>query len=118
MIFTDEAGCVQVLIVRIDVEEPDHLTVPNIFSPNFDGENDEFIIFTSGFVENVVSFRIYDRWGNEVYLLENTNDSTQVRWNGRKDGNDVAEGVYVYTTELELASGERISFAGDLSLVR
>ena len=57
------------------VESVCHLTdevlfyVPNSFTPNNDGQNDEFIpVLTAGYDrERGYEFRIYNRWGEEVF---------------------------------------------------
>ena len=51
--------------------------IPNIFSPNGDGNNDFFDINKE--------FTIYDRWGNEIYK--------GTRWLG-----NVEAGTYIYKT--------------------
>jgi len=66
------------------------LFVPNAFSPNGDGLNDEFLPFN----ENLISFnmQIYNRWGEMLYNSSNSNRG----WNGLFQGKYCQQGVYMY----------------------
>lgn len=68
--------------------------LPNVFSPNGDGFNDQFIPFPYMFVESV-EMRIYNRWGQLVF--ETTDPD--IKWNGTNQatGEVLSEGVYYYT---------------------
>ncbi len=68
--------------------------VPNAFSPNGDGFNDDFKVET---VE-AISYRmeIYNRWGGQMFKTENG-----AAWDGTKDGQRLPAGVYLYIIELE-----------------
>lgn len=67
--------------------------LPNVFTPNDDGDNDLYIPFPYCFVDRI-EMQIYNRWGNLVF---ETNDP-DILWDGKNlKGKDVAEGVYFYT---------------------
>jgi gliding motility-associated-like protein len=101
VVSTDGNGCHTSREVTIYVECID-FTVPNIFTPNNDGRNDDFVPFytvggiTHNGVGNVSSYtiNIYDRWGKQVY---NSNDPTKY-WNGTLNNTNylVPDGVYYY----------------------
>ena len=66
------------------------LTVPNVFTPNGDGMNDEFrVVYRS-----IKEFHcwVYNRWGHKVY--EWTDPAKG--WNGTIGGKPAAEGAYYY----------------------
>lgn len=66
------------------------LTVPNVFTPNGDGMNDEFrVVYRS-----IKEFHgwVYNRWGHKVY--EWTDPSKG--WDGTIGGRPAAEGAYYY----------------------
>jgi gliding motility-associated-like protein len=98
---TDSAGCKDSKEVTVYVECVD-FTVPNVFTPNNDGKNDDFVPFyTIGGVNyngvgNVSSYTItiYDRWGKQVY---NSSDPTKY-WDGTLNSTQylVPDGVYYY----------------------
>jgi len=78
------------------------LDIPNVFTPNNDGINNEFSIrrlSTKYYNESVLT--VYDRWGVEVY----TNGKYGLEgawWNGRtaKNGEELKDGVYYYELNL------------------
>lgn len=93
----------QISLVACDTE------IPNVFSPNNDTVNDFFRIpgiegFPNSFVE------IYNRWGNIVFQ----DDDYKGGWDGRVNGNPVADGTYYYI--LRRSDGE--TFNGPLTILR
>lgn len=65
--------------------------IPNVFSPNGDGNNDVFHITPVSGTEWILT--VYNRWGKEVYTERND----EIRWNGKDSGRDaLADGVYFY----------------------
>lgn len=78
------------------------LTIPNVFTPNGDGINDNFIIKGVGI--KAYSIAIYDRWGLKVY---ESNDISQ-SW----DGKNSEDGTYYYIIKAESASGKQYDEKG------
>ena len=71
----------------INVQEACEVFVPNVFSPNGDNANEQFVVKNLEKFPNSI-LTVYNRWGNKVY--ESTN--YQNDWNG----NGVADGVYYF----------------------
>jgi gliding motility-associated-like protein len=95
--------------------------LPNVFSPNGDGINDEFEAFPWKFIDHV-DFRIYNRLGEEVFQT----DDPAVNWTGEhKAGGTpaselVADGVYYYTARvftIRLTGLVEERFSGELQLM-
>lgn len=88
--------------------------IPNIFSPNGDGNNDRFQVFTQH-EEEFRRIHVFDRWGDKVYYSEDINDG----WDGRFKGKFALPGVYVYRVDAycEL-TGKEFYFTGDITLFR
>ena len=65
------------------------MTLPNFFSPNFDGINDRYRpkIQHADWAE----WRIYNRWGQEMFYSESVSEE----WNGMFNGAVVSPGVYM-----------------------
>lgn len=67
--------------------------VPNIFTPNGDGENDLFLPLGPHGIPGCASLVILNRWGQELRTIADAADG----WNGRSsDGQPVPGGVYFY----------------------
>lgn len=62
--------------------------VPNVFSPNGDGSNDLYGIFSTNAASQEAY--IYNRWGNLMAELNEPNST----WDGKVNGNNASEGVY------------------------
>ncbi|MEO6758933.1 MAG: gliding motility-associated C-terminal domain-containing protein, partial [Saprospiraceae bacterium] len=91
----DEHGCMAGDTIGVRAICPSKYYVPNVFSPNDDGENDFFEIFSKDLL--ALQLSIYDRWG-ELLFQSNTLDA---RWDGRVRGKAVAPGVYIWVARLE-----------------
>ncbi|MEM1214197.1 MAG: PKD domain-containing protein [Bacteroidota bacterium] len=89
----------QQLSVEVESEflvENDLIYVPNVFSPNNDGRNDEFQLFPSPYVNiQALDFQVFDRWGSMVFDAANGDD----RWRGTIRGREAKTGVYVWRLE-------------------
>lgn len=105
---TDMNGCTNSTSQIVELMED--ISVPNIITPNNDGDNDVFEVNT-GSVTNY-KIIIQNRWGNIVY--EST-DPTKA-WDGKSNGILVAEGVYFYQIKLDKIS-KSIQFQGNVTVV-
>ena len=88
--------------VAITVHLDCKLKIPNVFTPNGDGINDNFTVKGVGI--QVYSAIIYNRWGLKVY------ESTDITksW----DGKNVEDGTYYYLIKAESASGNHFDEKG------
>lgn len=115
---TDENGCTDQdqLIIRVDDETK--LYVPNIFTPNQDGVNDMFFIPESPNVSLINSFRIYDRWGTEVWEDADFVPGSGSNWDGRHLNQNVLAGVYFYVAEIVMVNDEVRIIRGNVTITR
>jgi gliding motility-associated-like protein len=89
------------------------LTVPNVLTPNGDGSNDEWFIFTQNVTELEVI--IVNRWGNEMAKIEDVTGT----WNGKTpNGDEVTDGTYFYRYRAKALNGDELSGHGFLTLIR
>ena len=89
----DTNGCSDTTQIEVGIR-PDvlqFLFIPNVFTPNGDGVNDEFTI-TADAEPCIDRVMIFDRWGRKVF---ETDQRTNF-WDGKMNGRTVPEGVYVY----------------------
>ena len=110
--FTDINGCIVSDSLNISIIPPPVLFFPNAFSPNGDGNNDEFKAI--GNVPIYYQLLIFNRWGEKVFETNNFNDG----WNGEYMGEQQSIGVYVYTASVTLADKTNRSLTGSVTLVR
>lgn len=84
-----------------------NLFIPNVFTPNNDGLNDYFCLFTTPC--NFLRISIYNRWGKQIFSSDNPN----FRWNGYFNNSEVPDGVYIVL----ITSPAKI-YNGTLTLLR
>ena len=121
-IYTFINGCNQLIrTTRVTFgSEECKVYAPNVFSPNYDGVNDQFTVYFSCFAKlNIVSFQVFDRWGAKVYQ---SLESDAFSWDGTFNGKPLPVGVYVWMVEYEtIFNGQllrRVIEYGDISVVR
>lgn len=113
----DQAGCTQTVTINIEVEEIRIInTFPNVFSPNNDNTNDEFIFTSHDPQTSALSLTVYDRWGNKVFQTQT--DENTITWDGTKNGDELASGVYVYSIVILDVDGNSKVRNGDVLLIR
>lgn len=116
----DNNGCQAQARVTINVKSSKKVYIPNAFSPlNRDGNNDVFRIYTSDeSVKQVISFRIFNRWGSLVYEANSfqVNDPN-IGWDGSFKGEMLQSGVFIYYIEIEFVDGKVVNYKGDVSIL-
>lgn len=116
----DTNGCVLGDATQLRVRKERRVYIPNVFSPNGDGVNDWFFIHSDpSSVRQIRQLRIYDRWGEEVFVQQGgrTNDPG-IGWDGNFRGQRMSPGVFTYFAELEFVDGLTQRYRGDVSLLR
>ena len=95
--------------------KPCTIVTQNVFTPNGDGNNDDFIPFDLQGVE-WYTMQIFDRWGVKV------NESTNATWDGTVNNRQGQAGVYYYIVEYQFFSADgpplRDFITGWVALVR
>ena len=119
--FIDVAnGCVAFDSVSVIVIDPDDLDcarvfLPKAFTPDGKGpeRNNTYGISNPIAVEELISFEIFDRWGNRVFF---TVDAFET-WDGTYQGEPINPGVLLYRVRFK-CEGEEIVDVGSLSIIR
>ncbi len=118
IITNEDTGCSYeqtVNIVELTSCSDKLVGVPNAFSPNNDGINDELELIVSPTIDEVKSFHIFNRWGGLVYHTDNKYGS----WDGNLKGQPVDVGVYVYVLKFVcILDGTTVTKSGDITIVR
>jgi gliding motility-associated-like protein len=115
----DANGCETTAFVTIVVRKEDNVFVPNVFSPNNDGENEFLYIFADESVLKINEFLVFDRWGETVheYYQFFPNDPA-FGWDGNHRGEPMNPQVLVWYAEVEFVDGRVEILKGDVTLVR
>jgi gliding motility-associated-like protein len=85
------------------------LFAPNAFTPNADGINDQFRLVGSGIVK--MDFRVYDRWGREVFR----GSDPGAAWDGRSGGKAMPQGVYQWVATYTGGGATQLEREGRMS---
>jgi len=109
----------------IDVTCEIEVSMPNVFTPDNDGENDTFRPYfnipSSDFVE--YRFCVYSRWGEKIFETTNPDDA----WDGTYKNELAVSDVYIWTLEGKNSFGKEIDVnekngrdprSGDVTLLR
>ncbi|MBK9635516.1 MAG: gliding motility-associated C-terminal domain-containing protein [Bacteroidetes bacterium] len=104
------------IIVKLDPNCDCKFFIPNAFSPNNDGINDNFYVNLECQVSNF-SFRIFNRWGELIYFSEDEKGY----WDGKYNGKEQPIDGYLYQIEYfptETRTKNLISKNGYFNLVK
>jgi gliding motility-associated-like protein len=99
--------------IRIKVFDDTQLTIPNAFSPNNDGVNDQFRIQVSGYFR-LNYLKIFNRFGQQVY---EGRDLT-LPWDGKRNGNELPVGTYYWVMEGIDMHNKLVKRGGSITLIR
>ncbi|MCQ2343217.1 MAG: gliding motility-associated C-terminal domain-containing protein [Paludibacteraceae bacterium] len=86
--------------------------VPNVFTPNGDGKNDEFrVVYRS-----ICEFHcwIYNRWQHLVYSW----DDPAKGWDGTNNGKKLPDSAYIYIIDATGCDGQRYKLKGTVNMLR
>lgn len=116
VIAENHLGCVDTVSAPVRVNPLTTVYIPNSFTPNQNGDNDEWGVFGADFNLRHFELRVYDRWGMELWHTKNPS----LRWNGkyRNSTIDVPQGVYVYRLVYRDVLDNPHDHIGHISLVR
>ena len=99
--------------VSVKVIDITNLEIPNAFTPNGDGINDEFRIKVTGYFK-LNNLRIFNRYGQ---LIFETRDLSR-EWKGYLNSNPVPVGTYYWTLEGIDVQGHTLRKSGSVTLIR
>ncbi|MEO0338296.1 MAG: gliding motility-associated C-terminal domain-containing protein [Bacteroidota bacterium] len=118
----DANGCTAQGQVLVELNRARNVFIPNVFSPNGDGRNDELRVYACRGVSAVNYARVFDRWGSLLYQEQNIGipdcAGGTVLWDGKFNGRDLPAGVYVYIIEVEFIDNVTLVYRGDISIIR
>jgi gliding motility-associated-like protein len=96
-VVTSASGCIDTIFITVVVGEG--ILIPNVFTPDGDGINDEFWIPSSGFES--FEIEIYNRWGTKIWEAS----AGEIRWDGHStSGQMMSDGTYYFILNAMLKS--------------
>ncbi|MFN7014696.1 MAG: gliding motility-associated C-terminal domain-containing protein, partial [Bacteroidia bacterium] len=114
--------CSDTTKIKVVVDGLSSLELPNIFTPNGDGQNDVFIpkpfdALSKTGTRNIVEYncQIFDRWGKMVFETNDINTG----WDGkRKGGSQSSDGVYFWVVKAKGVDNQAYDLKGNITLIR
>jgi len=119
-VITDNlTGCVKESATTVQLTKDcgeDLISIPNIFTPNGDGENDMLEVkYSPSLIIDDYYFGVFDRWGGVVFETKNINEG----WDGTANGQKLNSGVYIYLMEFPCqVDASTVQKKGDITIVR
>ncbi len=112
-------GCKIKAKINVNVDKARAIYIPNVFTPNGDGENDIFMIYAGDLsqIKQINTFMIYDRWGETIFKAADFGPmDPQNGWDGTFKGETMNPQVLVYWAEIEFIDGLKVMYKGDVAL--
>jgi len=111
---TDSNECFENIVeFNVEVLKKYTIDVPTAFTPNGDGTND--VIFVRGWgLKELVSFKIYNRWGEMIFESNNLN----IGWDGTYKGRIQEVETYVYYVEALTYEDRVLTKKGNINLIK
>lgn len=105
----DSIGCKTTGSILVEVQQTGF--IPDLFTPNNDGNNDVLLVYGLAQASSF-RFRIFNREGSIVYQTDNVTDAIASGWNGSTNGSAQPPGMYFWRVEGVLPTGESVLLNG------
>jgi gliding motility-associated-like protein len=114
LLVSDDKDCFNIPVnIPVEVREEYSLAMPNSFTPNGDGVND--VVYIRGWgIKNLIEFRVFNRWGNEVFFTDNLTEG----WDGTYKGKLQNIDSYAYIVQVETWEGNLVTKKGTITLLK
>lgn len=110
---SDNGVCPVTVSVLIEVIGQSSILIPNVFTPNNDGQNDLFTV--EGTNLESIEAEIFNRWGLSLHNWNQIGGG----WNGRTNsGSECPDGTYFYIIKAKGLDGAEYFKKGAFSLIR
>lgn len=109
---TYNRNCVATASMTVFVENHLQVFIPNSFSPNGDGNNDEFRIYGEGI--KLIDLKLFNRWGEKVFETNNQLEG----WNGTYQSKLQEPSVFVYRVKITYLDNKTVERIGSVTLIR
>lgn len=116
---TDATGCITMDDIMVFVDKPRIVYVASGFTPNGDNVNEWLFVQGDLNVVKVVSFQVFDRWGEKVFeSRDHPLNDPSFGWDGTFKNQPVNNGVFGWSLEVEFIDGIRQVYKGNTTVIR
>jgi len=108
---TSTRGCTSsddVLVTVLNCFDP-----KNAFSPNGDGINDTWEVNLGDCIKSA-RVEVFNRYGSRVFMSDNYRNN----WNGTFEGKPLPDATYYYVITMELVTGKKTYYKGNVTILR
>ena len=113
-----DKGCEAHNDITIVVNKNRSVYIPTGFTPNNDGINDAFMVYSAKGIKNIKTFRVFDRWGELLFENNNSKPNEPTSgWGGFFKNKAMIPDVYVYLIEIEFVDGFNQIYKGTVNLI-
>lgn len=109
-----QQGCMDSAENSVRITPDFMIYIPNAFTPDANGLNDGFRIYGEGIQKEGFEFRIFNRWGEQVFSAFDP----EAQWFGDFNGKPVEGGVYVYSVLLKTYNNKIKDYRGHVVVLR
>lgn len=111
-------GCLVTDELQLSVPIETSIYAPSAFSPNGDGINDFFTIYSNENIAIIQSLKIGDRWGNLVFQASDfPPNQDSFGWDGTFKNQRLSSQVFIYFLTVEMQDGSIKKLSGEIFLV-
>ena len=113
LLATNANGCSDTFYKDIYVAPEFTLYIPNAFTPNGDGLDDNFLTYAQG----IISFKmdIFNRWGEVIF----TSTEKDAGWDGKDSFTKIVpNGIYLYRVSVTDFNRKVWVYNGEINLIR
>jgi len=114
LIVTSAEGCMDIARRSVKVGPDFMFYIPNSFTPDGDGLNDNFRPYGEGIRWDTFEMFVFNRWGQQIFYTNDIDNS----WDGTIKGNEPVLGVYAYLIHITDDNGRKLAFRGNITLLR
>ena len=107
-------GCRDTALNYVQITPNIAFYVPNAFTPNEDGFNQNFVGKGEGIKWETFEMYIYDRWGKEIFSTKDHENG----WDGDINGKEAPQGVYAWLIKFTDIKRKKHILKGTVTLIR
>ncbi|MFZ1686390.1 MAG: gliding motility-associated C-terminal domain-containing protein [Flavobacteriales bacterium] len=118
LIVTNELGCADTLTQQVIINDDFAIWVPNAFTPDGDGTNDQFFVGGTDIDTEDFELLVFDRWGEVIFKTTSPTET----WNGgylNVGGLSVQDGIYPWKLHARSATFKtKREFTGHVAVLK